>query len=182
MGAEEVGLLVIEQVLLDGLLNLLGHAPQEGVEVVGLHLARLDHPAHEFVVDPVLRGPRMGRQKIPDDLGAKLEKERPSTRRVMTNSPALGLRKFSTKSRFVDLVGGQLVERLLRGVDEEGGVGLIQNEADLGHDVLDQCPCSLGSVVVAEAQPSSGFQDTEALSHRCLHRASSRRWSCPVHR
>ena len=72
VGAEEVGLLVVEQILLDGLLNLLGHAPQEGVEVVGLHLARLDHPAHEFVVDAVLRGPRMGRQEIPDDLGAKL--------------------------------------------------------------------------------------------------------------
>ena len=72
VGAEEVGLLVVEQVLLDRLLDLLGHAPQEGVEVVGLHLARLDHPAHEFVVDAVLRGPRMGCQEVPDDLGAKL--------------------------------------------------------------------------------------------------------------
>ena len=38
--AEEVGLLVVEQVLLYRLLDLLGHTPQEGVEVVGLHLAR----------------------------------------------------------------------------------------------------------------------------------------------
>ena len=28
VGAEEVGLLVVEQILFDGLLNLLGHAPQ----------------------------------------------------------------------------------------------------------------------------------------------------------
>ena len=73
VGAEEVGLLVIEQVLLDRLLDFLGHAPQEGVEVVGLHLARLNHPAHKFVVDTVLRGTRMGCQEITDDLGAKLD-------------------------------------------------------------------------------------------------------------
>ena len=54
---------------------------------------------------------------------------RPSIGRVMTNSPAFGLRKFSTRSRLGRFVGGELVVRFLPGVDEEGRVGLIHERS-----------------------------------------------------
>src|SRR5208337_4543469 len=62
-----------------------------------------------------------------------------------------------------------LVVRFLPGVDEEGRGGLVQNETNLGHDVMDQSPCSLGSVVVTEAQPASWFEHPETLGQRLLH-------------
>ena len=96
-------------------------------------------------------------------------KVRPSTRRVMTNSPHLGLAEVQHQVPFRGLVGGSLVVRFLPGVDEQGRSDLVDDEADLGHDVLNQRPGSLRRVVVTEAQPASGLQNPEALGHRLLH-------------
>ena len=134
-----------------------------------LHLARLHHPADQVIVDAILGGTGMIGQKIADMLPRDLAERAPV--RGPRDDPIARFRLAEVDHQVAlgGLIGVHLVVRFLAGVDEQGRVRPVHHETNLGHEVLDQCPGSLGGIVVAKAQPASRLEYSIALGHCLLH-------------
>ena len=67
MGAEQVGRLLLEEILHHRLADRLGHRAQQGIEIVALELALAHHAADQLVVQPVGALPWVGGERLGED-------------------------------------------------------------------------------------------------------------------
>ena len=156
--------------------GVIGDLSKQQVEIVRLHAAALHHAANQIVVDVIFAGAGMRGQVIADhgvhflaERGLVLvARDRQQPRRLT----GFGFAEVDHKVALGDFVGGELVVRLLTGVDKKRHCGLIHNKAGLGHDVLQQRPCAFGCVVITQRYPAPRLEHPVALGHGLAHHIS----------